>query len=82
MFDMTTFPGNIITMISLLNIHTPVETLAGLESVTLLPTGRGFAEACILWLYTGARNRYHPHKYKYCNIFFKKILKIVHYPML
>lgn len=61
LFDMIAFPGNMITMISLLNIHAPVETLAGLKSVTLLPTVRGFSEACILWLHAGARKRYHPH---------------------
>lgn len=57
LLDMIRFPGNIITMISLLNIHAPVETLTWLESVTLLPTGRWFWEAYILWLYAGARDR-------------------------
>lgn len=28
-----------------------------MESVTLLPTGVGFLEACKVWLYTGARNK-------------------------
>lgn len=48
--------GVIITMISL-NIHAPKVTLVWLKSVTLLPTGKGFSEAYILWLYAGARSR-------------------------
>lgn len=42
LLDMSSPPGNIITIISLLKIHAPATILAWLESVTLLPTGRGF----------------------------------------
>lgn len=38
-------PGNIITMIWLLNIHAPVVIGSWLKSVTLFPTGNGFIEA-------------------------------------
>lgn len=55
--DIIWFPPNIMTIMSLLKSQAPEETLESLDRVTVLPTGRGFCDACKLWLQAGARNQ-------------------------